>query len=341
MSGAGAEDRLEWSYFSLAALPFAIYLSSAGFHARFIDCTTADSVATLPIQPGLIMQSPAAFVAAQYVWGTATIVLWTACIVSIVLGVLVVLTRMERRPALWTLGAGFAVAAVLAAIFVASPELSANCVSERVYELTLTELRTGDDGMNVKDFLMVNFSIGRALGLVAITALAVGGAANLVTAAGPGAGSVRLLAAQFAGLRWILYVGAVTLLAFLVVSDALFGMPLALVPDAVGAKGPIANPYRLEIESLVSGLLVFWGASLTLVLIAIYLPSSLFLRARAHALVEHLHPEMDASEREAWLKANALAGGRNERLTKTVAALSPLIAGVGGSLLSGLVGLSG
>ena len=139
--------------------------------------------ATLTIQPGLIMKSPAAFVAAQYVWGTATIVLWTACIVSIVLGVLVILTRMERKPALWTLGAGFAVAAVLAAIFVASPELSANCVSERVYKLTLTELHTGDDGMNVKDFLMVNFSIGRALGLVAITALAVGGAANLVTAA--------------------------------------------------------------------------------------------------------------------------------------------------------------
>jgi hypothetical protein len=221
------------------------------------------------------MDSPAAFVTAQYVWGTATIVLWSACIVSIVLGVLVVLTRMEREPALWVLGAGFTLATVLAAIFFANDALSTNCVSARIYRLTLTELHISDPDVSAKAFIKNVFSIGHALGIFAVTALAVGGAASPVTVAGVGSGSTRFLAAQFAGLRWILYMGAVTLLAFLFVSNALFGMPLALVPDAVGAKGAIANPYRLEIESIVSGLLVFWGASLTLVLIAIYLPSSL------------------------------------------------------------------
>ncbi len=41
MNGAGREDRLQWSYFSLAALPFAIYLASVEFHGRFVDCTAA------------------------------------------------------------------------------------------------------------------------------------------------------------------------------------------------------------------------------------------------------------------------------------------------------------
>ncbi len=104
----------------------------------------------------------------------------------------------------------------------------------------------------------------------------------------------------------------------------LFSIPEALL---VPGTNDNPNPDVTKIENLAFGLKIFWGSTLTLVLVAVFVPPSAILRNRSLALAKQENPDAIPSQIESWMKDRGLIEPWSTQLTKVLAMLSPLLSG--------------
>ncbi len=128
------------------------------------------------------------------------------------------------------------------------------------------------------------------------------------------------LALKMQLLRFLLYVGMVVLVSNIVqVWSFLEQVHGFLIADP--ARG--ADTVKALAKSLVASRSVLG----TLLLAAVYLPASFFLKEEAYRLAEEALPGDTPSKHEAWLKEHDLSSTIPEMLPRFAAILAPLIAG--------------
>ncbi|HVF10692.1 MAG TPA: hypothetical protein VNA16_07810, partial [Abditibacteriaceae bacterium] len=151
----------------------------------------------------------------------------------------------------------------------------------------------------------------------------------------PPAGQDRDLpyfAAQMRRLKEVLNAGSALLVAGILHMGAWLRWPAALVND---------KAVQEEILNLALSISVFWGATFTLVIIAIYSPAASRLSAQALRAIKNDKEEGKDKEGEAKdpykrLNEHGLAISPAQQLPQIAAILAPLLAGPVGSLLSSL-----
>lgn len=128
---------------------------------------------------------------------------------------------------------------------------------------------------------------------------------------------VRALQRAFYALSIVLVTSTLALMLF-------FQLPADL------ASGPV----RLALQSYARGLTVFWGATMTLTLLAVFVPPVLALRAAARA--RHLETRVP-QDFDHWLAEQAPLGVRRQ-LANLAAMLGPILIGPLGGLLQSVFG---
>jgi hypothetical protein len=240
--------------------------------------------------------------------------------------------QLRADLAIDTLAISLVAIAAFASVFTSSAELNTNCVSREVYEITIGKMQSGTAGVTVLEFVRDIFRVGHVIGISTVILLSVAAAASIVHDTGGSGGNIEGLASQRRGLRRVLFAGAAALLALLFVNSTLFDMPLALVPAKLENA---ANPLHVDLSSIKAGLMTYWGATQTLILISIYIPAAMILGARAESLALRANPGKPAADRKKWLANNDIDPSWQKQLSDTLAVLSPLLAGILSNVLTG------
>ena len=146
---------------------------------------------------------------------------------------------------------------------------------------------------------------------------------------GLGRQSALELARRMRLMRFLLYVGAATLITNVLRLSALFRWALALLPGPEynsTTKAMDPNPVTKLLESYTSALTSSEAGAYTLLLASVFIPALWILRRRADRLVSR-QKLATLPEQEDWLKKQGLAFSFSEYLPRLAAILGPLLAG--------------
>jgi hypothetical protein len=139
--------------------------------------------------------------------------------------------------------------------------------------------------------------------------------------------SEAFLRLQIERLQVVLYAGAALLVLAVLEFQMFFDWLLTAIP----------NPERITLAAVIAAATGSNGAIYTVFLAALYVPASLILRARCHALSHAIVPSLDIQGRDEWLEKRGLAPTWPRTATRALVVLAPYLAG---SPLSALIKLT-
>ncbi len=155
-----------------------------------------------------------------------------------------------------------------------------------------------------------------AIALIAISLVTLALCIMLSASADPMHQNASVLALQMRWEQILLYVSAAALTLGAREVSLLYTWPSAWFPEAI-AK---------DIERLASAAATGGGVVLSIVLLAIFVPAELVLRARAQVLARSANPQGTAKDHGEWLAARDLAGLDFKSFTTLGAILGPVLA---------------
>lgn len=299
-----------------------------------------------------------AVIKAEYIWGTSAVLLLTVCSWAIFYCGRVI-WQCEPvdlcRRLVWL--ATFL--SVLAAFyFLVPPYDLKNCISDAIFEGLLAGLKSGENGVASLDVILRVLAFCQAIGVATVIFAATAACTVLMVPQGDSAeaeqaakesqsdtnppASTTLTASDLEDrqqrLKGVLYVGAFALVTVFLFMQAFLEVPQALLPADTDAK---PNPEVAVVKDLAEGLMVFWGSTLTLVLIAIFVPPSAILRIRSLDLAKATNPPGSTRVTlDTWMKARGLSAAWYTQLAKVLAMLSPLLSGPIAEAITRLVELA-
>jgi len=162
------------------------------------------------------------------------------------------------------------------------------------------------------------------VGILAVITAAPVGAATATFVPGADAAWQAHFAERVRALQHAFYALSIVLVTSTLALMLFFQLPADLA----------SGPERLALQSYARGLTVFWGATMTLTLLAVFVPPVLALRAAARARHRETRVPQDFDQ---WLAEQAPLGVRRQ-LANLAAMLGPILIGPLGGLLQSVFG---
>lgn len=263
---------------------------------------------------------PPQFVAAQYAWGMSLVVLAVAFMVAAAwLASSIVDELGEHRSAAGAIlvAIGGVTIVLTTRVLMAKPSFD-NCVSENLLEPVLKTI-VNKDGTTSFLAMVQYIAATMNVGAITVTLLLVA-ATSVITRPiqSNGDDAVRELAWRIDKVKKLLYVGAIVLVAGIMSFVAVYDLPTGLLGED---KTLIAGA-----KELARGPLIFWGVTLTLILIANYAPATYFLNREALRLARELGDKSTPKDTDAWIQEQNLALSMREQSKRILTMASPLLA---------------
>lgn len=126
-------------------------------------------------------------------------------------------------------------------------------------------------------------------------------------------------AAHIVRLKNVLYVGSIMLVTGIMNMGAWMRWPASLFR--------VQPEHKDAFTDVALGLTTFWGTTFTVVTIAAYVPTALYLRSLAAGVHARQHPELDSAARDKWLQEQGFTISVAARPGPVLAMAGPFIAG--------------
>ncbi len=283
--------------------------------------------------------SDAAQIRALYFWGASVVAVITACTWMMAVGFCVLWPSTDdvwRKAIL----AGTALAVAIGAIYLLLPPYQLdNCVTRIMLLKGLEDTLSGDPPETLNVTVVQTLAAVQAFGLGASVVLAVAACSVLLHKNDSSNDEAQHLAETSRTVRFLLYLGAIALVTVNISFGMLFEIGESRIPHTIetevaGVTMTKTHSELIRYRDLASGLKVYWGSTLTLLLIAIFILPFLVVSRRARALAKRDNPNWTEKQVRTWLEERGLIDSWQTQLTKTFAMLAPALTGSLSSALS-------
>ncbi len=263
---------------------------------------------------------------ARYIWlATALLNLGVPAYVVVVCGIIIYRSLSGRR-LLLVAGVGLTLCAVGFGGLLHGMDTQ-NAIYRLIYGFTHLGLQ--QSGRFDTEFLANIDTV-----VSAINVLAVFGPLFIVLAAASAIASpltsrqtdLNCLALQMRNLRTVLNAASALLVAGILHMNAWLQWPASLMSD---------HAMQAVVSGAALAIVVFWGTTFTLMLIATYAPAASALSRRANHLLAEAQQAGTISDPKRWLKEHNLSITLGEQLPQIGIMLAPVLAGPLGSLFMG------
>jgi hypothetical protein len=211
-----------------------------------------------------------------------------------------------RQRSIVTMAAAFAITALLFAVLYAA-YASRHMYSNRVQEALWPAMPTFFNP-RVFQFVRAFFS--------ALLSVSLAGAASAILLPTRHSMTSSDVAVSLRRLRTLVYVGAASLVAYVIEQRVAAGWALQGIDKA----------HAVEVSQLIQSLVFLYGAAFSIMLVTISAPVMVVLRSMAYAQAERALPGGTLVDRTEWMKAQGTLWGFPQHLAVVFSLLGPLLA---------------
>ena len=260
----------------------------------------------------------------RYIWFSTTLVNLVVCIYTAVLcGIIIYRSHSrERLITITSIGVVLIIFGIVSLIYSA---VTRNAMFELIYHFSFSTLQaTGfyqTVFLNRVDALLALINI---LAVIVPSIVLLAASSTLAPSQDKRVDELTYLTTQMRHLKGVLNAASVLLVAGILHMSAWLRWPVGLLSDPTE---------QAALSGAVLSIIMFWGATFTLMLITIYGPAASYLSSQARNLAEEARKAGTIQNPQQWLHDNHFSITLGEQLPQISVLLGPVLAGPIGSFL--------
>ncbi len=260
----------------------------------------------------------------RYMWFATTVVYLIVCLYAAVLcGTIIYRSHSGRRLFLVNaIGSGLIIFGIIGLTYSA---MTQDAMFELIYHFSFATLSaTGFYQATFLDRIDLLLSLSNILAVVVPCFVLLAASSTLAPSSQKAGGELTHLTTQMRHLKGVLNAGSALLVGGILQMSAWLRWPAGLLSDPTE---------QAALSGAVLSIIMFWGATFTLMLITTYGPAASYLSMQARNYAEKARRAGTIQDPERWLHDNHFSITLGEQLPQISVILGPVLAGPIGSFL--------
>ena len=260
----------------------------------------------------------------RYTWFATTVVDFTVCLYAAIL-CSTIIYRSHSGKRLLTIKAIGSVLIILGLISLTYSAMTRNALFELIYHFSFSTLEATSfyktEFLDRVDRLLI---LANTLAVIVPCIILLAASSTLAPSLELNRDTLMHLTTQMRHLKGVLNAGSALLVAGILHMSAWLRWPVGLLSDTTE---------QTALSGAVLAIIMFWGATFTLMLITTYGPAASYLSSQARNYAEQAHRAGTIHDPQKWLHDNHFSITLGEQLPQISVILGPVLAGPLGSFL--------